>query len=885
MLNIPGRKAPAIPRPLSKNPSSAAPKPSSTAAQPLPQPANRVKGLFDMMHTIRRAPAPAAKPSTIASPTPRPEPVRPLSDKPVQTNAALTAEVAAPRADACMEELLGATELETSWNDDFDFGGDGFQDEADAPSFMHTAPPALASTSKAAFDPSAARQGQFSYESSVSVTSPTSGGTLPVHQPLTPSTRADIEIILSHHDPADAQYSRKRKTNLDSFTASTSSLFGKTPPAIVAVPAPRAKPLPPPPPVPFSSFSPQQKEHTARKQVTKSPRVVQPPPSEVGNAAAVLPAGLGAFPAELSASDQRARAPSPSTSRTSEASPLTEDQARELSKRFQEQNRFLFQQAEQARQTVEERQEQAKDTLSALPPNVPWAYVTPPHPNHCGDNEALGNGKLALMTGRRYIIIAVIIRFSEWIVVWIEDDFTRTIIKRILCRLYLIAFSRAMALGYRADEIVVCTYIQCQSAMASVDNWAPMNDRIIPLEHQGVCYASSRHLFTHHLLVSPSGLGVDWKGWSGPFFDRLSPLKQEKQVPLKVPDAAQLDVLYQLKGSSTTRVWSRPVSSLEGLVKAIEERRVDEIEDQDDRFMAHELGETSLNRQAISRGMSHGLKAANNHQQTKTVGRNQSILRGPGNASLSYLNEFRKALRIPRKKSGGLGGVKTATSRKKQDGDVEEEPFACLICSKTFTKQLLLKRHTQTVHEGEECACPICKKKFKSSVGYLQHLRWNHPQDLPPEMRDSKSRKGKAVETRKKNIDKERDELNDSTDLSESSEGEDSSEVEDFEGEDSSEAEEASEGDEASEGEQLSEGDEASEGEQLSEGEQSSEVEQSSGSEQSSRAKLPNDAQDSAQRLPSTSLAQSRSDSDSKRPAKRRKLPIIPDDKDDVDYE
>lgn len=275
----------------------------------------------------------------------------------------------------------------------------------------------------------------------------------------------------------------------------------------------------------------------------------------------------------------------------------------------------------------------------------------------------LADGNLALQPNRNYIIIAIIIRFSKWIIVWIEDDFTRTIIIRILARAYAIAHSRAIALGHRPEDIVVCTYIQCQSAMDPVDEWEPMNDKIIPLEHQGLCYASTRHLFTHHLLVSPSALGTEWQSWIGPFYDRLSAKAKEKQAPIYLSESARLEILFQEKGtrffslpscrasdqersltmarsagSTQTKLWSRPIPTVNKVVEALEQQSIDKLDDEDDRFIAIEVQETRQNRRVMSKGTSEGLKAANAFQQTKTVGRNQSIMQGPGTTSLSYLS-------------------------------------------------------------------------------------------------------------------------------------------------------------------------------------------------------------------------------------------------------
>ncbi|EJS42450.1 msn2p [Saccharomyces arboricola H-6] len=56
--------------------------------------------------------------------------------------------------------------------------------------------------------------------------------------------------------------------------------------------------------------------------------------------------------------------------------------------------------------------------------------------------------------------------------------------------------------------------------------------------------------------------------------------------------------------------------------------------------------------------------------------------------------------------------------------ELEEKPFHCHICSKSFKRSEHLKRHVRSVHSNERpFACHICDKKFSRSDNLSQHIK------------------------------------------------------------------------------------------------------------------------------------------------------------------
>lgn len=56
--------------------------------------------------------------------------------------------------------------------------------------------------------------------------------------------------------------------------------------------------------------------------------------------------------------------------------------------------------------------------------------------------------------------------------------------------------------------------------------------------------------------------------------------------------------------------------------------------------------------------------------------------------------------------------------------DLEEKPFHCHICPKSFKRSEHLKRHVRSVHSNERpFACHICDKKFSRSDNLSQHIK------------------------------------------------------------------------------------------------------------------------------------------------------------------
>ncbi|XP_035786798.1 zinc finger protein 583-like [Anopheles albimanus] len=63
---------------------------------------------------------------------------------------------------------------------------------------------------------------------------------------------------------------------------------------------------------------------------------------------------------------------------------------------------------------------------------------------------------------------------------------------------------------------------------------------------------------------------------------------------------------------------------------------------------------------------------------------------------------------------------------RKQQHEPKPESFVCKECSKCYSTNLALKRHTENVHGPERFICDVCSKTFKSTAQFRHHQRIHH---------------------------------------------------------------------------------------------------------------------------------------------------------------
>ncbi|XP_050091967.1 transcription factor grauzone-like [Anopheles aquasalis] len=63
---------------------------------------------------------------------------------------------------------------------------------------------------------------------------------------------------------------------------------------------------------------------------------------------------------------------------------------------------------------------------------------------------------------------------------------------------------------------------------------------------------------------------------------------------------------------------------------------------------------------------------------------------------------------------------------RKQRHEQKPESFVCKECSKSYSTNLALKRHTENVHGPDRCICDVCSKTFKSTAQFRHHQRIHH---------------------------------------------------------------------------------------------------------------------------------------------------------------
>ena len=75
---------------------------------------------------------------------------------------------------------------------------------------------------------------------------------------------------------------------------------------------------------------------------------------------------------------------------------------------------------------------------------------------------------------------------------------------------------------------------------------------------------------------------------------------------------------------------------------------------------------------------------------------------------------------------------KTKIKKKRKRSDTKPDSFNCSYCEKTFGRNEHLKRHVNSVHEGEKFDCTFCEKSFSRKDKLKIHLKYVHRDSTIP---------------------------------------------------------------------------------------------------------------------------------------------------------